>query len=305
MHERETLGLVGESGCGKSTTGLAILRMLPITSGKIAFQGIDITNYNRKQMRPVRRRIQMVYQDPFGSLDPHMRVGDIIGEPLEIHKLRGNKAERRAARVMELLAMGRAAARYDRPLSAPVLGRSATARQHRPRLAVEPALLICDEPVSVLDVSIQAQVVNLFQELQEELGISMIFVAHDPAAVRHVSQRNAVMYLGTIVEISAREELYSNPKHPYTRVLMGAIPIPNPLLRPGAAIRLSKARCQAHSAHRRVALSSALSAHDAGMQREDAEAACRGGRHGRVPSVHVMASVSFGQLGRAPKDRTG
>lgn len=232
VHKGETLGLVGESGCGKSTTGLAILRMLPTTSGHIVFQGIDITDYNRKQMRPIRRRIQMVYQDPFGSLDPRMRIGDIIGEPLKIHKLRGSKPERRA-RVMELLEMvglqHDMIDRYPHQFSGGQRQRINIARA----LAVEPRLLICDEPVSALDVSIQAQVVNLFQELQEELGISTIFVAHDLAVVRHVSQRIAVMYLGTIVEVSARDELYADPKHPYTKALLGAIPIPNPVIEIG------------------------------------------------------------------------
>jgi oligopeptide transport system ATP-binding protein len=234
VHEGETLGLVGESGCGKSTTGLAVLRMLPVTTGKITFEGVDITHYNQSQMRPIRRRIQMVYQDPFGSLDPRMTIGDIIGEPLEIHKLHGNKAERRT-RVMDLLEMvglrHDMIDRYPHQFSGGQRQRISIARA----LAVEPRLLICDEPVSALDVSIQAQVVNLFQELQEKLGISSIFVAHDLAVVRHVSQRIAVMYLGTIVEISTRDELYANPKHPYTKALMAAIPVPNPVVEAGRA----------------------------------------------------------------------
>ena len=232
VHEGETLGLVGESGCGKSTTGLAVLRMLPITSGKVVFEGVDITNHDQRRMRPMRRRIQMVYQDPFGSLDPRMTVGDIIGEPLEIHKLHGNKAERRS-RVMELLEMVGLRQdmidRYPHQFSGGQRQRIGIARA----LAVEPRLLICDEPVSALDVSIQAQVVNLFQELQDRLGISSIFVAHDLAVVRHVSNRIAVMYLGTIVEISSRDELYANPKHPYTKALMASIPVPNPAVEAG------------------------------------------------------------------------
>ncbi|MDQ8727924.1 oligopeptide/dipeptide ABC transporter ATP-binding protein [Bradyrhizobium sp. LHD-71] len=239
LYEGETLGLVGESGCGKSTTGLAVLRMLPVTSGKIVFEGVDITNYDQKQMRPIRRRIQMVYQDPFGSLDPRMTVADIVGEPLEIHKLHGNRAERRE-RVMELLEMvglrHDMIDRYPHQFSGGQRQRIGIARA----LAVEPRLLICDEPVSALDVSIQAQVVNLFQELQDKLGISSIFVAHDLAVVRHVSNRIAVMYLGTIVEISSRDELYANPKHPYTKALMASIPVPNPIVEAGRAHHIIK-----------------------------------------------------------------
>jgi oligopeptide transport system ATP-binding protein len=227
VEEGETLGLVGESGCGKSTTGLAVLRMLPVTSGRIVFEGDDITNLSAGEMRPIRRRMQMVYQDPFGSLNPRMTVAEIIGEPLEVHHLHGARAERRD-RIVELMQMVGLRAdmidRYPHQFSGGQRQRIGIARA----LAVEPRLLICDEPVSALDVSIQAQVVNLFQELQEKLGISSIFVAHDLAVVRHVSQRIAVMYLGTIVEIASRDDLYASPKHPYTQALMGAIPVPNP-----------------------------------------------------------------------------
>jgi peptide/nickel transport system ATP-binding protein len=229
VEEGETLGLVGESGCGKSTTGLAVLRMLPVTSGRIVFEGEDITQRSAGEMRPIRRRIQMVYQDPFGSLNPRMTIREIVGEPLEVHKLHGGRAERRE-RIIELLQMVGLRAdmidRYPHQFSGGQRQRIGIARA----LAVEPRLLICDEPVSALDVSIQAQVVNLFQELQEKLGISSIFVAHDLAVVRHVSQRIAVMYLGTIVEIASRDDLYAAPKHPYTRALMAAIPVPNPAI---------------------------------------------------------------------------
>ena len=227
VEEGETLGLVGESGCGKSTTGLAVLRMLPVTSGRIVFEGDDITHLSAGEMRPIRRRIQMVYQDPFGSLNPRMTIAEIIGEPLEVHHLHGGRAERRE-RISDLMQMVGLRAdmidRYPHQFSGGQRQRIGIARA----LAVEPRLLICDEPVSALDVSIQAQVVNLFQELQDKLGISSIFVAHDLAVVRHVSQRIAVMYLGTIVEIASRDDLYASPKHPYTQALMAAIPVPNP-----------------------------------------------------------------------------
>jgi len=229
VEEGETLGLVGESGCGKSTTGLAVLRMLPVTSGRIVFEGEDITKLSAGEMRPIRRRIQMVYQDPFGSLDPRMTVAEIIGEPLEVHRLHGGRAERRE-RIIELMQMVGLRAdmidRYPHQFSGGQRQRIGIARA----LAVEPRLLICDEPVSALDVSIQAQVVNLFQELQDKLGISSIFVAHDLAVVRHVSQRIAVMYIGTIVEIASRDDLYAAPKHPYTQALLAAIPVPNPAI---------------------------------------------------------------------------
>jgi oligopeptide transport system ATP-binding protein len=227
VRKGETLGLVGESGCGKSTTGLAILRMTPITAGTVEFEGKDIASYGAKAMRAVRRRIQMVYQDPYGSLNPRMKVGDIIGEPLIVH---GVDTEREVyrARIQELLRLvglrPDMAERYPHEFSGGQRQRISIARA----VALNPALLICDEPVSALDVSIQAQVVNLFQELQERLGLSYLFIAHDLAVVRHVSHRIAVMYLGRIVEIAPRNELYKTPLHPYTQGLLAAVPIPSP-----------------------------------------------------------------------------
>ncbi len=225
----ETLGLVGESGCGKSTTGLAILRMLDVTDGKIEFEGEDITRHDRKRMRPIRRRMQMVYQDPYGSLNPRMKVADIVGEPLVVHGMASDQDKYRA-RVADLLRMvgllPDMAERYPHEFSGGQRQRIGIARA----LALEPTLLICDEPVSALDVSIQAQVVNLFMELQERLGLTYIFIAHDLSVVRHISDRIAVMYLGRIAEIATRVQLYKDPLHPYTQALLAAVPIADPEL---------------------------------------------------------------------------
>ncbi len=223
----ETLGLVGESGCGKSTTGLAVLKMIDITSGQVVFEGQDITGADRAHMRPIRRRMQMVYQDPFGSLNPRMKVSQIVGEPLEVHGLAGNRAayNERVASLLDMVGLlPDMADRYPHEFSGGQRQRIGIARA----LALEPSLIICDEPVSALDVSIQAQVVNLFQEIQERMGLTYIFIAHDLAVVRHISHRIAVMYLGRIVEIASRAELYKEPLHPYTQALLAAIPIPDP-----------------------------------------------------------------------------
>ena len=234
-----TLGLVGESGCGKSTTGLAILRMLEPTSGRIVFERRDITHTGRNAMRPIRRRMQMVYQDPYGSLNPRMKVRDIVGEPLEVHGMAGD-ADAYAERVAELIAMvgllPDMADRYPHEFSGGQRQRIGIARA----LALNPSLVICDEPVSALDVSIQAQVVNLFMALQERLSLTYLFIAHDLAVVRHVCDRIAVMYLGRIVEIASRSELYKTPLHPYTEALLAAIPVADPEVearRPRAIVR--------------------------------------------------------------------
>jgi len=225
VNEGETLGLVGESGCGKSTLGRTLLRLIEPTAGEVVFEGKNLLALSQRQLRDMRREMQIIFQDPYASLNPRMRVGDIVGEGLEIHKLAKGKAKR--DRVMELLhQVGLREDHYDRyphEFSGGQRQRIGIARA----LAVSPKFIVCDEPVSSLDVSIQAQIINLFQELQEKMHLTYLFISHDLRVVEHISHRVAIMYLGKVVEIADSAKIYREAKHPYTRALLSAVPMPD------------------------------------------------------------------------------
>jgi len=228
VRRSETLGLVGESGCGKTTTGRTLLQLYRPTEGHVYFEGQDLSEMKGEQLRRMRRRMQMIFQDPYASLNPRMTIGSIIGEPLEVHNIAKGKEKRE--RVQELLRLVGLNPyfinRYPHEFSGGQRQRIGVARA----LALNPDFIVCDEPVSSVDVSIQAQIVNLLEDLQAQFGMAYLFIAHDLSMVRHISDRVAVMYLGKIVELTSRGELYSNPLHPYTQSLLSAVPIPDPVV---------------------------------------------------------------------------
>jgi oligopeptide transport system ATP-binding protein len=226
IHRGETLGLVGESGCGKSTTGRNILQLQTPTAGHVYFEGADLVTMKHETLRRMRRKMQMIFQDPYASLNPRMTIGQIIGEPLLVHGITDKRgAEKEVENLLSVVGLNPSYAnRYPHEFSGGQRQRVGVARA----LALKPSLIICDEPISALDVSIQAQVVNLLEDLQKQFNLTYLFIAHDLSMVKHISSRVAVMYLGVLVELAPRDELYNNPLHPYTQALLSAVPIPDP-----------------------------------------------------------------------------
>jgi oligopeptide/dipeptide ABC transporter ATP-binding protein len=229
VYRGETLGIVGESGCGKSTTGQMILQLLEVTEGEVLFEGQDLTKLNKEELRKKRRDLQIIFQDPFASLNPRMKVEDIVAEPLKVHGLyKGQELREKVVELLKVVGLGEHhLSRHPHEFSGGQRQRIGIARA----LALKPKLIVCDEPVSALDVSIQSQILNLLKKLQKEFGLTYIFIAHGLPAVKHISDRIAVMYLGKIVELADRDALFSHPRHPYTEALLAAIPVPDPTQR--------------------------------------------------------------------------